>query len=55
MWTREELKNRAKALLKKIYWKAFLVSIVIAIAGGNRGWSGGGSSYIYWLLSRSRW
>ncbi|WP_160685430.1 DUF975 family protein [Clostridium sp. C2-6-12] len=44
MWTRKELKDRAKAVLKKIYWKAFLVSIVIAIAGGNNGWGGGGGS-----------
>lgn len=44
MWSRKELKDRAKAFLKRNYWKAFLVSIVIAIAGGNRSWSGGGSS-----------
>lgn len=44
MWTRKELKDRAKAVLKKNYWKAFLVSIVIAIAGGNNSWGGGGSS-----------
>jgi uncharacterized membrane protein len=44
MWTRKELKDRAKTFLRKNYWKAFLVSIVIAIAGGNSGWGGGGSS-----------
>lgn len=37
MWTRKELKERAKAVLKKIYWKAFLISIVIALAGGKAG------------------
>ncbi|PYG88526.1 uncharacterized protein DUF975 [Ruminiclostridium sufflavum DSM 19573] len=42
MWLREELKSRAKAVLKLNYWKAFLISIVIGIAGGNGG--GGGSS-----------
>lgn len=42
MWIRSELKSRAKTVLRNIYWKAFLVSIVIAIAGGNGG--GGGSS-----------
>lgn len=42
MWIRSELKSRAKAVLRNIYWKAFLVSIVIALAGGNGG--GGGSS-----------
>lgn len=35
MWTRKELKLRAKEVLKKNYWKAFLVSIVIAVAGGS--------------------
>jgi Protein of unknown function (DUF975) len=42
MWTREDLKTRAKAVLKISYWKAFLVSIVIAIVSG--GGSGSGSS-----------
>jgi uncharacterized membrane protein len=44
MWSRKELKDKAKAFLRKNYWKAFLVSIVIAIAGGNSNWSGGSSS-----------
>ena len=37
MWTRKELKTNAKAVLKNIYWKAFWISIVIAIAGGSYG------------------
>ncbi len=41
MWTRRELKERAKYFLRGIYWKAFWVSIVIALATGG---SGGGSS-----------
>ncbi|RBP65920.1 uncharacterized protein DUF975 [Alkalibaculum bacchi] len=40
MWTRAELKTRAKSVLKVTYWKSFLVSIILAIVGG----SGGGSS-----------
>lgn len=44
MWTRKELKERAKALLNSIYWKAFLISIVIALAGGNNGRGGSGGS-----------
>ncbi len=40
MWSREELKSRAKAVLKLNYWKALLISLVITIAGGN-GSSGG--------------
>jgi len=35
MWTREFLKNRAKAVLKVSYWKAFLISLIIAISGGG--------------------
>ncbi|HWP95964.1 MAG TPA: DUF975 family protein [Syntrophomonadaceae bacterium] len=37
MWTRRDLKNRAKEILRLSYWKAFLVSIIIAIAGGSSG------------------
>lgn len=47
MWSRKELKDRAKAVLKQIYWSAFGVSIVLALAGGNNsfgGGSGGGSN-----------
>lgn len=44
MWSRKELKDRAKSVLSKIYWSAFGVSIVIALAGGSDGWSGGGGS-----------
>ncbi len=39
MWTRAELKARAKTVLKISYWKAFLVSLAIAFTGGS---SGGG-------------
>ena len=35
MWTREELKSRAKSVLKDNYWKAFLISIVIVIGSVN--------------------
>lgn len=37
MWTREALKTRAKAMLKASYWKAFLVSLVVAFFGGLDG------------------
>lgn len=48
MWSRGELKDRAKGVLRKNYWIAFLVSLVIAIAGGvGSGWSGGGGSSTY--------
>ncbi len=39
MWTRDLIKTRAKAVLKISYWKAFLVSLVIAFVGGNTGGS----------------
>ena len=41
MWERADLKERAKTTLKKDYWKAFLISLVIMFAAG--GGSGGGS------------
>ena len=46
MWTRTELKEKAKEILKNSYWKAFLVSLIIAFVGGVRGGSGGyGSAF----------
>jgi len=42
MWTRKELKARAKAVLTNNYGKAFLISLVILLAGGEGG--GGGRS-----------
>jgi hypothetical protein len=35
MWTRSELKARAKAVLRTSYWKAFLVSLILSFAGGQ--------------------
>jgi len=35
MWTRAELKQRAKNVLSTSYWKAFLVSIILMIVGGG--------------------
>jgi len=35
MWTRALIKSRAKTVLKVSYWKAFLVSLVIAMAEGG--------------------
>lgn len=39
MWTRRDLKSRAKSVLKLSYWQAFLVSLVIAFAQGGVGGS----------------
>ncbi len=50
MWTRKLLKTRAKAILKISYWKAFLVSLVIAFAGGN---SGGGFNFSWNVGNRT--
>lgn len=36
MWTREFIKERAKEVLRTNYWKAFLASLIIIIAGGSR-------------------
>jgi uncharacterized membrane protein len=35
MWSRAELKGRAKQVLSDIYWKALLISIVIYLVGGS--------------------
>lgn len=37
MWTREQIKTRAKSVLRGSYWKAFLVSIILGIVGGGTG------------------
>ncbi|HEY5560294.1 MAG TPA: DUF975 family protein [Clostridiaceae bacterium] len=39
MWTRYELKEKAKLALKNSYLKAFLVSFIIVIVGGNPNYS----------------
>ncbi|MCT8975076.1 DUF975 family protein [Clostridium sp. CX1] len=44
MWSRKELKDKAKAVLRKSYLGAFGVSIVVALAGGNN-WGGGSGSH----------
>lgn len=46
MWTRKELKERAKEALKRNYWKIVLVSLIGMLIGGglgSSGVSGGGS------------
>lgn len=46
MWTRKELKERAKEALKRNYWKIVLVSLIGMLIGGglgSSGISGGGS------------
>jgi Predicted integral membrane protein len=39
MWKRSNLKKNAKRILKINYWKAFLVSLVLAIVGGSGSYS----------------
>lgn len=39
MWTRKLLKTKAWEMLRTTYWKAFLISLVIAFIGGNNGTS----------------
>jgi hypothetical protein len=41
MWSRREIKTRAKDVLRTSYWKAFLISLVLAFVGGG----GGGVSF----------
>ena len=51
MWTRFEVKEKAKAVLRKYYWQAFIVSIVLGLATGGSSGGGGGSSN--WTSSNS--
>lgn len=44
MWTRYEIKSRAKDVLRTSYWKALLVSIVVGIFAGSSGGGGGASN-----------
>ena len=46
MWTRAELKTRAKALFKMNYWKAVLAALLLSVlaGAGSGGFSGSGAS-----------
>lgn len=44
MWTRAELKDRAKASLRGYYWYAFLACIIAGILGGGSSRGSGGIS-----------
>ncbi len=44
MWTRGELKSRAKDFLRKNYWKSFMIALVIFLVGGNDNLFAGGST-----------
>lgn len=44
MWTRSELKTKAKADIKICYWKAVLASIVLTFCAGGSTGSAGGSN-----------
>ncbi len=46
MWSRKDLKDRAKAVLKVSYWQAFVVSLVLGITMGS-GSSGSSSINTY--------
>lgn len=37
MWTRKEVKERGKEALKRNYWKAVLVSVLLLVMGGGAG------------------
>lgn len=44
MWTRSELKSRAKECLKRYYWAAFAVSLIFCIVSGFGGGNGNSGS-----------
>ncbi len=37
MWTRKELKERAKEALRRNYWKVLLVTVIVIMIGGGAG------------------
>ena len=41
MWTRKEIKQRAKEALNRNYWKIVLVSLLMMVLGGGLGFSSG--------------
>lgn len=41
MWSRQELKSKAKIALKQYYWIGFVVCLVATLLGGSGGGSGG--------------
>ncbi|MBP3477512.1 MAG: DUF975 family protein [Lachnospiraceae bacterium] len=45
MWTRKELKQKAKEALKRNYWKIVLVSALLILLGGGSGSVGSGFSF----------
>ena len=51
MWIRSELKSLAKTSLKGNYWKAFWISLVLAIVSGGGG-SGGSSERVGEYIGR---
>lgn len=44
MWTRVDLKTRAKAVLKITYWKAFVISLILVFVGGDSGMGTSGNN-----------
>lgn len=54
MWTRKELKTRARSLFKMNYWKAVLAALLLSIlAGGGSGAFSGSSSGLSSMFSAS--
>ncbi|TBL70886.1 DUF975 family protein [Paenibacillus thalictri] len=51
MWERHQLKSKAKEVLRTSYWKAFLVSLILAVAvdGCSYNFSGSSSSSGSWF------
>lgn len=54
MWTRVDLKTRAKAVLKITYWKAFVISLILVFVGGDSGMGTSGNN-VRSSQSRNSW
>lgn len=47
MWTRELIKEKAKGVLRQNYWPAFIISLILTLAGARSSFNGG-SNGVRW-------
>ena len=53
MWTRAELKDKAKLNVKAFYWKSLLVALILMLITGSNGGGGGRDNYNSGTTSRN--
>lgn len=55
MWSRGDLKSQAKGFLRKHYWKAFAVCLIVALATGGSGEASKNNDYMSDEFGRTRY